>query len=310
VNGLVIDHTVGKSLSVRDGEVELFSYIYAPDTVQLEAPKPYIHPVRTRGGRTVSLFRPHDHVWHKGIAWSLPHLGDQNFWGGPTYVHGSFYVQLDNNGAQRHRRMIGLGSDGGGIAMSHELDWITQADAPYFTERRTLRARILSETAWALIFETEMTNVSGGAVSVGSPTTKGRENAGYGGLFWRGPRSFTGGRLVSPSGAGGEELRGQREPWMAYVGVHDDTTATSTVLMVDDAANPHHPPQWFARTVEFACLNPAPFFSQELEIADGETVTFRYGVGIADGDDDVSGVAEAVTAAMASANRVVPEAVG
>ncbi len=40
-------------------------------------------------GDTVPLFRPHDHVWHKGIAWSLPHVGEHNFWGGPTYVHGA-----------------------------------------------------------------------------------------------------------------------------------------------------------------------------------------------------------------------------
>ena len=56
----------------------------------------------------VSLFRPHDHVWHKGIAWSLPHVGEHNFWGGPTYVHGSFYVQLENNGSAVHRAMTGL----------------------------------------------------------------------------------------------------------------------------------------------------------------------------------------------------------
>ncbi|MBB5778859.1 hypothetical protein HD596_005615 [Nonomuraea jabiensis] len=52
----------------------------------------------------MSLFRPHDHVWHKGIAWSLPHVGEHNFWGGPTYVHGRFYVQLDNNGSATHLR--------------------------------------------------------------------------------------------------------------------------------------------------------------------------------------------------------------
>ena len=53
-------------------------------------------------GDVVSLFRPHDHVWHKGIAWALPVVGDENFWGGPTYVHGRFYVQLPNNGVQGH----------------------------------------------------------------------------------------------------------------------------------------------------------------------------------------------------------------
>ena len=65
----------------------------------------------------MSLFRPHDHVWHKGIAWSLPHVGEHNFWGGPTYVHGSSYVQLDNNGSAVHRAMTALTSPARRVAV-------------------------------------------------------------------------------------------------------------------------------------------------------------------------------------------------
>ncbi|MGO7983998.1 DUF6807 family protein, partial [Rhizobium johnstonii] len=83
------------------------------------------------------------------------------------------------------------------VTFAHDLDWITQQGAPFFTGHRTLRAVIVDDDSWALTFETAMTNVSGATVSIGSPTTKGRENAGYGGLFWRGPRSFTGGRLMT-----------------------------------------------------------------------------------------------------------------
>ncbi|MFC8266879.1 PmoA family protein [Streptomyces cinereoruber] len=284
MNTLEIRHDLGTSIGVRDGDTELFRYVYRPDTVQLESPKPYISPLRTRAGEVVSLFRPHDHVWHKGIAWSLPHVGEENFWGGPTYVHGSFYVQLENNGTQAHRRVVTLDRDGGAATFSHDLDWITQSGSAFFTERRTLSASLISAQTWSLSFETRMTNVSGADVAIGSPTTKGRENAGYGGLFWRGPRSFTGGRIVTTEGAGGEEVRGRRTEWMAFEGRHDVTDVQSLVLMVDDSANPHHPPQWFARTDDFACLNPAPFFSEELVVADGETVCFRYGVGIADAD--------------------------
>ena len=96
--------------------------------------------------------------------------------------------------------------------------------------------------------------MSDGTLAFGSPTTKGRDNAGYGGLFWRGPRSFTGGLLVAPTGAGGDELRGSRAEWFAFQGRHDETGAHSTVVIVDDRDNPRHPPQWFARTEEFACL--------------------------------------------------------
>ena len=94
------------------------------------------------------------------------------------------------------------------------------------------------------------------------------------------------GLLVAPGVSGsGDDVRGQRFEWMGFIGRHDDVDATSLVLMVDDTANPHHPPQWFARSEEFAALNPAPFFSEEVVIAPDETATFRYAVGIADGEE-------------------------
>lgn len=283
MSSLEVSHVLGAGFTVSEGEVELVRYTYAPRTPQLESPKPYIHPLRTRSNREVSLFRPHDHVWHKGIAWSLPVVGDENFWGGPTYVQGQFYVQLDNDGSQVHRRIDDFQACADAASFTHELEWITQGGETLFTERRTLAVELLEGDAWALVFDTALTNVSGRAISIGSPTTRGRENAGYGGLFWRGPRSFTKGSLVTTTGVGGDDLRGWRGEWMAFAGRHDETEASSLVLMLDAADNPHHPPQWFARSEEFACLNPAPFFSEELEIVAGDTARFVYGVGIADG---------------------------
>ncbi|TMR94729.1 hypothetical protein EJK15_32450 [Nonomuraea basaltis] len=288
---LQANHALGRSVTVSAGDVELFSYVYSPDTPVLESPKPYLHPIRTVGGRLVSLFRPHDHVWHKGIAWSLPHVGEHNFWGGPTYVHGKFYVQLENNGSATHREMTTLTAEGDRVEIGHTLDWTSQAGAPVIEERRSLAATVLDGATWALVFDTAMTNVSGGTLDFGSPTTKGRENAGYGGLFWRGPRSFTGGVIQSPAGAGGDELRGTRAEWFGFRGRHDETGDHSTVVMVDDAANPQHPPQWFARSEDFACLCPAPFFSEEVPLPDGETLRFRYAVVIADGDRGEDGTA-------------------
>ncbi|MFE9748982.1 PmoA family protein [Saccharothrix saharensis] len=311
---LSVRHDIGSALTLSAGDVDLARYVYVPDTPQLESPKPYLHPIRTRAGRVVSLFRPHDHVWHKGLAWSLPNVGDENFWGGPTYVHGRSYVQLANNGTQRHQRVIDVGVHDDQAWFTHELDWITQSGLTVITERRTITATLLSADAWALTFDTTMTNTSGQVIAFGSPTTRGRENAGYGGLFWRGPRSFTGGNVVTPDGVGGDEVRGRRAEWMAFAGRHDGDAhdgahdgdahdgdphgggaAESLVLLLDHDANPHHPPRWFARTVEFACLNPAPFFSEELPLPDGGTVRFRYGAGVADGTaEDADALADAV----------------
>jgi hypothetical protein len=296
MSGLQARHDLGSSLAVRDGETELLRYVYRPDTPVLESPKPYLSPLRTRSGRPASLFRPWDHVWHKGIAWSLPVVQDENFWGGPTYVHGRNYVQLDNNGTQLHKRITELEADGERVVFAHELEWLTQGGERWFTERRTVAASLLTSQAWALTFDTAMTNVSGRDLAFGSPTTRGRENAGYGGLFWRGPRSFTDGTLITADSSGpGSELRGQRHEWMAFAGRHDEDDAVSLVLMVDHRDNPRHPPQWFARSEEFAALNPAPFFSEELTVPAGDTLRFRYGVGVADAEAEAApGLAAAV----------------
>ncbi|GAB3601529.1 DUF6807 domain-containing protein [Microbacterium tumbae] len=272
------------AFTVVDGDVELLRYVFRPDSPQRESPKPYLDPIRTRSGRVVSLFRPWDHVWHKGIAWSLPVVDDENFWGGPTYVHGEGYVQLPNDGTQAHRRIDAAEVAGGVARFAHDLEWVTEDGRALFREHRAITARILDGESWALTFRTSLENVSDAEVRIGSPTTRGRENAGYGGLFWRGPRSFTDGVLVTASGVGsGDDVRGQRHEWMAFEGRHDVVDETSLIVMVDAQENWQHPPRWFARSEEFAALNPAPFFSEELPVASGQTVTFRYAVGVADG---------------------------
>ncbi|MDI1460831.1 PmoA family protein [Catellatospora sp. KI3] len=304
---LHVDHALGRDVTVSTGDRPLFTYTYRPDTVRLESPKPYLHPIRTLAGDVVSLFRPHDHVWHKGIAWSLPHVGEHNFWGGPTYVHGSFYVQLDNNGSAVHREMTDLSAAAGRADIGHRLDWISQDGEAVIDEHRALTATVLDGTSWVLTFQTAMTNVSGATLDIGSPTTKGRDNAGYGGLFWRGPRSFTGGTVQSPAGTGADDLRGSRADWFAFRGRHDETGRASTIVMVDDAGNPHHPPQWFTRSEEFACLCPAPFFSEELALDAGQTVTFRYAVLVASGDhgdDGTTALADQARSALARTRTV------
>ena len=274
----------------------LAEYVHRPADVQLESPRPYFSPIRTLGGEVVSLFRPHDHVWHKGIAWSMPVVGNENFWGGPTFVSGQGYVQLPNNGTQAHRGFDERSDAAAGARLVERLDWVTEGGELVFDERRTVAATVLDDDAWLLAFETRMRNVSGRDLPIGSPTTRGRENAGYGGLFWRGPRSFTGGDLLAPGVAGGDELRGIRAPWMGFSGRHDGTGAASTIVMVDVPGNVGHPTRWFARSEEFACICPAPFFSDEHTIVAGDTLVLRYGVLIADGASDPERAADLAAA--------------
>lgn len=278
----------GAAVTVGHNGVELCRYVYRPPEPAIESPRPYFHPIRTLTGDEVSIYRPHDHVWHKGIAWSLPNVGPQNFWGGPTFVRDKGYVQLDNNGAQVHRSLT-LTDD----TVTQILDWLVSYNEPWFQETRTL-AFSLVDSGWSVSFTTAMTNVSGETIPIGSPTTEGRPNAGYGGLMWRGPRSFTDGEVLVPDGHGGDELMGTRAPWLAFRGRHDGHGRTSTLVFVDAPTNPGHPTEWFVRATPFACVCPAPFFSAEVPVGPGETLTLSYGVVIADGDPDPAKLAKSV----------------
>jgi hypothetical protein len=290
---LSLTHDYDSSLTVAYAGQDLLRYVYMPTDAQRESPRPYFHPLRTLDGDVVSLYRPHDHVWHKGIALSLPNVGPANFWGGVTYVRDRGYVQLPNNGAMVHRGFDVLDRQDSVVRTTHSLDWVTQDGETWVTEVRSFAVTVHPDSsAWVLSFSTAFTNVSDADVAIGSPTTEGRDNAGYGGLFWRGPRSFTGGTIYTPSGAGSDELMGQRFPWMGLAGRHDESDRSSTILFVDAPDNADHPVQWFVRATPFAALCPAPFFAKETIATPGATITLRYAIVVACGDPGPEGAVE------------------
>jgi hypothetical protein len=288
--GLGLVHEHGRSLRLTHDGADLVRYVYRPWDAQLESPRPYLHPLRTLGGDTVSLYRPHDHVWHKGIAWSLPNVGTANFWGGPTYVRDQGYRQLDNDGATVHRAFDLVACSPDRIAVAERLSWVTAQGEAWFSERRRLRVTAApGRGAWTLVFETSFTNLTGAPVPLGSPTTEGRPDAGYGGLFWRGPRSFSGGRVYGEGREGGDDMMGVRSPWMGFVGRHDGTDRASGLVFVDAPDNPGHPVRWFVRSGIFACVCPAPFFDEVVHAEPGAALGYRYAVVVADGDHDRDG---------------------
>lgn len=248
-------------LRLIDGDREIAEYVFRPTEPRLESPRPYAL-LRTRTGTPVTGYRPGDHVWHKGLSLALPVVGPHNFWGGPTYVRGEGYVQLPNNGAQVHRSFESAGA----ARVVEHLDWIAQDGTPVLRERRTLTATAVDDETWALSWRSLLENVTAGPLAFGSPTTKGRPDAGYAGIFWRGPESFTGGTIDAPGSAVGDAARGEPAPWLAFVPPGREVG----VLMADAA--PAAPAPWFARSAEYAGLNPAPFFHTETRVAAGDAI--------------------------------------
>ena len=262
------------ALSATAGDVELFRYTYRPATRPFECPCPYFHPLRTLAGPTVTCHRPHDHRWHKGLAMTASHLSGQNFWGGGSYVTGQGYVDLPNVGTLRHKDFPSLTDTG----FVEEIDWITQAGEHWIAERRAVDV-VVDDHAWLLDLTTALHNVRGEQLDFGSPTVFGRELAGYCGLFWRGPRSFTGGDVLAPGGRRGQELMGHTADWLAFTGVHDGTDHVSTLVFAEQGRAPH----WFVRSTPFAAVNPSLAFHEPLALPADDVLTRRYRVLVADG---------------------------
>jgi hypothetical protein len=305
---LSLTDTDGALVATTDDGLELFHYVYLDRTEQLQSPRPYLHPVRTLAGDVVTIYRPTDHLWHRGFSLALPNVGAHNFWGGVTYTREQGYVQLPNNGATVHDGFSSLtGGDGGGdgsVAIAESLGWITQDGERLVDEDRTITARLIDDASWTFSVGMTWHNRSGAGIVFGSPGTEGRTMAGYGGFFWRGPREFDRGHVLAPAdlevtpeltdslAALAEKpdvpaAMGRSGRWLGYVGKHDGTWNTSSILIVDSPSNPGSPTPWFAREQPYGCVSASPFFFTETTLPAGESWTWRYDVVIHAGELDV-----------------------
>lgn len=277
------DNDEESALVVMFAGTEITRYVYRPDAPIEESPKPYLYPIATLSGAPLGNYRPHDHRWHKGLQMTWSHVSGDNFWGGPTFelgAPGHGYVWRTNHGQQQHRGFERVDREGGEVTVRQRLDWVASTGRTWFDETRTLRFHSADPARgiWALDFATDLLNVAGEPLHLGSPSTHGRPNAGYTGLFWRGPRAWTGGDIIGV-GLEGEALMGvasTESPWVAVTGQHDGIDGAGTVLAYAGSSSASGPIKWFARNGDFACLNPSPAFDIEITLEPGQTLQLRH----------------------------------
>ncbi|MFJ6001369.1 DUF6807 family protein [Arthrobacter sp. NPDC092385] len=276
------------------------------------SPRPFLHPVSTPGGRSVSDYRPEDHPWHWGLGIAVSTIDvvgqahPANLWGGPTYRDGAGYVKLPNNGSQEVR--VEEGRDDGRV---QQLDWRTADGTVFLAETRSWHAESVRAggVEWlATTVRSRWANTSGGPLAFGSPTTSGRPDAGYGGFFLRLAPSFAGACIVAastgpapsdvpapPGGAGTRlseaDAMGSTRSWLGL------RSPDASVLMVPAADNPGGSSPWFVRSTGTPMLCAAPFFHRKLHLGVGGVLHWTWSLLTADGpvqDDAFAAAADAV----------------
>jgi len=288
--GFTVDERDRSCLAIRFDGAELARYSDGTGVDDYEAPKPFLHPIRTLGGADVSVFRPWDHRWHKGIQMTLSEVSGQNFWGGPTFAAGRGYERQDNVGRIRRTGLELPERSPDGITIGERLEWVTAGGERWLGESRTIRFHGADPErgAWVLDFATSLTNVSGGELILGSPTTLGRPSAGYSGLFWRGPRAWTEPRVVGSDGTTGEALMGRRMPWIAMTGQNDGIDGAAAVIAYAGTSSADVPITWFVRTQPFAAINPSPCFDHTIRLAHADVLSLSHRFVFLDLPDEAS----------------------
>ncbi|MGW0390518.1 DUF6807 domain-containing protein [Streptomyces sp. NPDC003042] len=254
----------------RDGR-QVARYVTRPHLPARLSPRPYLHPVTTLGGATVTELGPGDHPHHLGAGVAVPDVEGYNFWGGRTFVRDRGPTELDNHGAQRH---TGFRS-GDPARFVEELRWVA-GDHELLRERRTVRAVGLDHTAWALDFTFSLTNTTAGRLSLGSPATNGRPGAAYGGFFWRAPKEAEAPRVFTGRAEGEAAVHGTRADWVALGG------ADWTLVFAGATERTRRDP-WFVRSAEYPGVGSSLAPVERLPVEAGETILRRVVTVVADG---------------------------
>lgn len=254
-------------------------YVAVPDVDPKHGPRPYLHPVRTLGGVTVTDVLPEDHRWHLGVSVAMQDVDGTNLWGGRTYVRGAGYTWLDDHGRIEQDEWLGE-ADG---RLAARLRWLDPAGETLLVEERVVTASP-APLGWTLDFAFTLTAPPGAGetpgagvtpragVTLGSPATNGRPGgAGYGGFFWRlapgRPEVFT------STVEGEEKCNGSADPWLAVRGA--GYTLVFSGIEGDD--------RWFVRAADYPGVCAALAWERPLTIPAGGTLSRRYSVLVADG---------------------------
>ncbi|MEV8180468.1 DUF6807 family protein [Specibacter sp. NPDC078692] len=259
------------SLSISG--VPLAEEISGQNIAQTLSPRPYLHPVTTRGGILVTAAMPLDHPWHLGASIAIPAVNNVNFWGGPSFVRDTnAYEWLADHGV-----VVVTSSTQDNSSCRQELSWQDPEGKTLLHETRTWSWREAGFGAWTLQLNFTLSPASDTAVVLGSPGSNGREAAGYGGFFWRFPQAERV-HVRTNAHTGEDAVNGTSAPWLAFSGEFGGKEATLVFTAPPEAQDP-----WFVRSHDYPGVGSCLAWDKPLTLQPGEPLSRSITVTVADG---------------------------
>ena len=291
---VLADQPPGIAVLRVDGH-EVAHYLWKPDLPLAMSPRPYLHPVRTLAGHTVTDASPDSHRHQFGISIAAPDIDGRNFWGGRSFVAGHGPAWLDNHGMQRHQRWLRRT----GTELIHVLRWIDARETTLLREQRSITCRRVDDTAWSLSVHTELANATERALPFRSPASQGRAGAGYGGFFWRGPALADAHRILSPAGTDAHSVNGTTADWIAITCTDTDDSSWTVLFVPADETTARDP--WFVRARDYLGVGSSLTWDKPLVLEPGDAITRHIVTVVVDGAVSPARAAELADTARSTA---------
>jgi hypothetical protein len=234
-------------------------------------PKACFHPLTTPSGHHLTGFEMSDHVWHRGLWFTIKFINGTNFW----EEHEPFGIQQPV--AQPSCQTVSADR----ISIWHSLNWTSQATGIVLREDRTLTYRSHSSGICSVDWSTDLHAKMDLLLDRTPYTTWG----GYGGLSFRASRELHDVSFILPDGESAPGLAGQSHDWvMMHAAVDGKGAPRVSLAIVDHPANPRSPSPWYCKTGNgFTYMNAAFLFHESLVVKKDQTLSFRYQVLYRDG---------------------------
>ncbi|WP_458780779.1 DUF6807 family protein [Arthrobacter sp. D3-16] len=239
------------------------------------APRPFLHPIRSTAGVIVTAAEPADHRHHLGLSVAFSDVNGTNFWGGSTYTAANGPLVLANHGRQLPRGWQSTLEEESG-----NVSWLSKDGVELAVEQR--RIRYFSRTgpgSWGLSLSSVIVPAAGmERLEVSSSAVKGRQGAGYGGIFWRFPQGSGEPLVLSDAGSGADAAHGSLSPWLS-IGMEIDGAPVSVVL----AQQPGQLLPWFVRAEGYLGAGPAVAWAEPGAVDDRSPLQLALHAVIHDG---------------------------
>ena len=260
----------------------------------VHSPRPHLHPVRSLGGRAMTVTNPSDHRHHFGLSLTVPDVNGTTYWGGRTYVEGRGSTLLANHGVQESLEET---PDRSGHGLASRVQWRSHDGSDLLHEERRLGTYLLpGPHGWGLRWRSRL-RPSADPVAFTSPPNRGRLGAGYGGLFWRLPGADEV-RVLVEGGRGEAVAHGSRSPFVIVQRRHGN--AWSSLLMVQDEEAQGRIDPWFVRASDYLGVGTSLAWDAPRRLERGEHLDVVVRTAVFDHpviSDEVPDLLAAITAA-------------